>query len=241
MHTEKQFIFNKDFTYCNLGMIDYQSAWDLQHRLYDLRLKNQIKDTLLLLEHPNTYTLGKAANKENLVATDEFLLQNEFSIYNIDRGGDVTYHGPGQIVGYIIMDLSEWEKDSHKYLRTIEDMVINVCGDYGIEAGRVPKYTGVWVNDGKICAIGVKISRWISMHGFALNVNTNLDLFGGIIPCGIADKKVTSIEKEIDRNIDLERVKRKIVKHFSSEFGYNKFDEVEKSRIFELLETERKQ
>jgi lipoyl(octanoyl) transferase len=240
MLTEKQFIFKKALTYCNLGMIDYQSAWDLQHRLYDLRLKNQINDTLLLLEHPNTYTLGKAAEKENLVASDEFLLQNKFSIYNIDRGGDITYHGPGQVVGYIIMDLAKWEKDSHKYLRAIEDVIINVCYDYGIEACRIPKYTGVWFNDGKICAIGVKISRWISMHGFAFNVNTNLDLFNGIIPCGIRDKKVTSIEKEIGEKIDLEIVKKKIVKHFSSEFGYDEFEEIEKPQIFELTETERK-
>ncbi len=236
---EKQSISNRSLTYCNLGVMDYQSAWDLQHELYGLRLNNKIGDMLLLLEHPNTYTLGKAADKSNVIASPEFIERNGISLFEIDRGGDVTYHGPGQIVGYIIMDLRNWKKDSHLFLRSIESAIMNVCSDYGVSTEREPKYTGVWVNDGKICAIGVKISRWITMHGFAFNVNTNLEIFNGIIPCGIRDKKVTSLEKELHKKINLEEVKEKIVNQFSKEFKYQNFSLQDKEKILEFVEREK--
>jgi lipoate-protein ligase B len=174
-------------------LLDYKKAWDLQYQIHSLRINNQIEDTLILLEHPNTYTLGKTAHIENLIGDKEFLKKHSVSVFNIDRGGDITYHGPGQLVGYPIINLSEWYQDSHKYLRNLEEVLIKVCEEYGLKAERNEKYTGVWIEDRKIAAIGIKISRWVTMHGFAFNVNTDLNLFNGIIPCGISDKAVTSL------------------------------------------------
>ncbi len=207
----------------DLGTVKYSDAWELQKELYRLRLNGEIPDTLLLLEHPHVYTLGKAANKENVIAKPEFIQSHGIEIFEIDRGGDVTYHGPGQIVGYAILNLAEWKKDAHEYLRAIEETIIRTCADYGIETKRHPEYTGVWRGDNKICAIGVKISRWITMHGFAFNVNTDLDLFNGIIPCGIKEKGVTSLSRELNRGISLHEVKKKIVKNFAKVFGYKNF------------------
>jgi len=188
-------VTNKKLTYCDLEKIDYKEAWDLQRSIFDLRYQKKIDDVLLLLEHPHTYTLGKTADRQNLVGSDEYLKKNKISVYDIDRGGDITYHGPGQIVGYPIIDLNNWQKDTHKYLRALEEILIQVCAEYGLQAERNPKYTGVWFKERKIAAIGIKLSRWISMHGFAFNVNTDLSLFNGIVPCGISDKEVTSLQK----------------------------------------------
>jgi lipoate-protein ligase B len=218
-------------TYCDLDFIDYKEAWDLQYYLHQLRVDNQISDLLLLLEHPNTYTLGKTAHIENLIGGKEYLERNKISVYNIDRGGDITYHGPGQIVGYPIINLSEWFQDSHKYLRTLEEVLIKVCNDYNLDANRVEGYTGVWIDDRKIAAIGIKISRWVTMHGFAFNVNTNLELFSGIIPCGISDKSVTSLEKELGRKIPISEVKSKILQHFIDEFNYSSYEMIEKENL----------
>jgi len=212
---------NRTITYSDLGLIDYKEAWDLQYNLHQLRVENQISDLLLLLEHPHTYTLGKTAHIENLISSEEFLNKNKISVYNIDRGGDITYHGPGQLVGYPIINLSEWYQDSHKYLRTLEEVLIKVCSDYGLKAERNEKYTGVWIEDRKIAAIGIKISRWVTMHGFAFNVNTDLSLFNGIIPCGISDKSVTSLEKELKITLPINDVKEKVLKYFADEFNYN--------------------
>lgn len=222
---------NRKLTYCDLDFIDYKEAWDLQYYLHQQRVENQISDIILLLEHPNTYTLGKTAHTENLIGGKEFLEQNNISVYNIDRGGDITYHGPGQIVGYPIINLSEWYQDSHKYLRTLEEVIIKVCNEYGLSAGRVEGYTGVWIQDRKIAAIGIKISRWVTMHGFALNVNTNLDLFNGIIPCGISDKSVTSLQKELGKEISLTEVKEKIIYHFLNEFDYSTLEFLSKESL----------
>lgn len=222
---------NRAITYCDLEFIDYKEAWDLQYHLHQLRVDNQISDLLLLLEHPNTYTLGKTAHIENLIGGKEFLERNKISVYNIDRGGDITYHGPGQIVGYPIINLSEWYQDSHKYLRTLEEVLIKVCNDYNLDAKRVEGYTGVWIEDRKIAAIGIKISRWVTMHGFAFNVNTNLELFNGIIPCGISDKSVTSLEKELGRKIPISEVKSKILQHFKDEFNYNSYEIIDKETL----------
>jgi lipoyl(octanoyl) transferase len=226
---------NKKLIYCDLGTIDYKEAWDLQKNIFDLRYRKRIDDTLMLLEHPHTYTLGKTADKKNLVGNREYLNKNKISVYDIDRGGDITYHGPGQIVGYPIIDLNNWEKDSHKYLRALEQVLINTCTDYGLEASRKDKFTGVWINERKIAAIGVKISRWITMHGFAFNVSTDLSLFNGIIPCGINDKEVTSLEKELNKNLNINEVKLKVLKNFVDVFYYQ---ETQKLEAFDLLDSE---
>lgn len=213
----------KIFNYSDLGKIDYKSAWDLQKEIFDLRLHNKIEDILFLLEHPHTYTLGKVAEKENLISTNEQLQELGISVYEIDRGGDITYHGPGQIVGYPIIKLSDWKEDTHEYLRALEEVIIQTCAEYGLNTNRNPKYTGVWLGERKIAAIGIKVSRWITMHGFAFNVNTDLTYFGGIIPCGIRDKDVTSLQRELGKEIKLNEVKEKLVKNFQNVFGYTKF------------------
>lgn len=222
---------NRHLTYCDLDFIDYKEAWDLQYLLHKQRIEDIISDTLLLLEHPNTYTLGKTAHIENLVGGKDFLEKNHISVYNIDRGGDITYHGPGQIVGYPIIKLTDWHQDSHKYLRTLEEVIIKVCNDYGLSAGRIDGYTGVWIEDRKIAAIGIKISRWVTMHGFAFNVNTNLDLFNGIIPCGISDKSVTSLQKELGQAIQINEVKEKLLHNFMNEFNYTEVEFISKESL----------
>ena len=211
----------KILTYSDLGFIDYKEAWDLQKEILFQRLSNATEDVLLLLEHPNTYTLGKTANKQNLKGSEDYLKQNQISVYDIDRGGDITYHGPGQIVGYPIIDLNNWYKDTHKYLRALEEVIIQTCGEYNLVCGRNAKHTGVWLNERKIAAIGIKVSRWITMHGFAFNINTDLNVFKGIVPCGIQDKEVTSLSKELNKEVDIQEVKEKLLKNFIQEFNYS--------------------
>ncbi len=210
--------------YCDLGFIDYKQAWDLQKEIFSKRVKDEVEDTFFLLEHPHTYTLGKVAEKENLISNDEQLKELGVSVYEIDRGGDITYHGPGQIVGYPIIKLSNWKEDTHEYLRALEQIIMNVCADYGLKTERNSKYTGVWIGNRKIAAIGIKISRWTTMHGFAFNVNTDLAYFGGIIPCGIKDKEVTSLKKELGKEVDIEEVKEKLVNQFKDIFEHNSVD-----------------
>ncbi len=221
---------------CDLGLIDYQEAWDLQKEIHQLRSENNIDDVLFLLEHPHTYTLGKTAHRENLVGDDNYLKKHNISVYDIDRGGDITYHGPGQLVGYPIIDLTEWQRDTHKYLRALEEVIINVCKDFGLDATRVEHLTGVWIEDRKIAAIGIKVSKWITMHGFAFNINTNLELFNGIIPCGITDKAVTSLNKELDLTyIPLSDVKEKLLYHFNKIFNYDSVEIRKKDEILNLV------
>jgi len=229
---------NKDIrklVYCDLDFIDYKVAWDLHKSVHQFRVENKIDDILFLLEHPHTYTLGKTADKENLVSDKRYLDENKISVYDIDRGGDITYHGPGQIVGYPIINLTNWKQDTHKYLRSIEEVIINVLKEYGLSGTRVEKFTGVWLDDRKICAIGIKVSRWITMHGFAFNVNTDLKLFNGIIPCGITDKDVTSLNRELNKEINLFEVKEKIIHHFSAEFNYDQIEFISKEEILSLV------
>ena len=213
--------------YSDLDTIGYKEAWDLQHELLQLRKDKRINDVFLMLEHPHTYTLGKTADKKNLVGSKEYLEENKISVFEIDRGGDITYHGPGQIVGYPIISLSDWQNDTHKYLRALEEVIILTCKDYGLETERKEKYTGVWIENRKIAAIGIKISNWISMHGFAFNVNTDLNLFKGIIPCGISDKEVTSLAKELGREISVSEVKEKLLKNFREIFQYDIIETVD--------------
>ena len=226
---------NRKLIYCDLDFIDYQDAWDLQKNIHKLRSDKEIEDILFLLEHPHTYTLGKTADKKNLVGDEKYLDENKISVYDIDRGGDITYHGPGQIVGYPIINLSEWYQDTHKYLRGLEEVIIRVCSDYGILAKRIEGLTGVWIEDRKIAAIGIKVSRWITMHGFAFNINTDLKLFNGIIPCGISDKQVTSLNKELRMDvIPIREVKENILNHFIKYFSYKKVEIKSNDEIFSL-------
>jgi lipoyl(octanoyl) transferase len=226
---------SRKLVYCDLGLIDYKEAWDVQKSIHQLRVENKIDDVLFLLEHPNTYTLGKIADKENLVGDKKYLSDNKISVYEIDRGGDITYHGPGQIVGYPIISLTNWKQDTHKYLRAIEEVIIKVCSEYGLAGSRVDKYTGVWIEDRKICAIGIKVSRWITMHGFAFNVNTDLNLFSGIVPCGISDKEVTSLKHELKTEVLMNEVKEKIIYHFDEIFDYDQIEFKTKDELLSLI------
>ena len=216
----------RKLNYCNIDFIDYKEAWDLQKDVLEARCNNIIDDTFFLLEHYNTYTLGKVADKNNLISTEKFLKDNQISVYEIDRGGDITYHGPGQVVGYPIINLNDWLNDTHKYLRALELVIIKTCNNYRIKAGRNKKYTGVWIGDRKIAAIGIKVKKWVTMHGFAFNVNTDLSLFNGIIPCGIEDKDVTSLKNELGKKIDIEEVKEILLLNFKEVFGYNKIKHI---------------
>jgi len=225
----------RELLYCNCGFIDYKEAWDLQKKIHTKRKERGISDVLLLLEHPHTYTLGKVAKREHLVGSDEYLKENHIKVYDIDRGGDITYHGPGQIVGYPIILLSEWKEDSHKYLRAIEEVIILTLREYGLSGARNEKYTGVWIEDSKIAAIGIKIANWITMHGFAFNINTLLQYFEGIIPCGITDKSVTSLNRELRcESVDIEEVKAILLNKFLSVFEYNLYKTIELQELIKL-------
>lgn len=229
----------------NLGKIDYKEAWDYQEKLFqevsDVKLANrdlpesqQIETTnyLLFCEHPHVYTLGKSGNEENLLLNEKGLKQKEATFYKINRGGDITYHGPGQLVGYPIIDLGNFFTDIHIYLRNLEESIILTLKDYGILAGRIDGMTGVWLdhvekkNPRKICAIGVKTSRWVTMHGFAFNVNANLDYFKSIVPCGITDKAVTSLDKELGRTMDMTEVANRVKKHLADIFEFDVIEEI---------------
>ncbi len=214
----------------DLGFMSYKPAWSLQKaiqkKIIDEKLKARtnpelprINDVLLFVEHPHVFTLGKSGSMLHLLVKDEELKNANAEFVKIDRGGDITYHGPGQIVGYPIFDLDRHFTDIHKYLRFLEEVIIRVCADYGFEAERVDKLTGVWINGHKICAMGIKCSRWVTLHGFAMNVNTQLNYFNKIVPCGIADRGVTSLEELLGYRVDEQEVKSKIIKHFSDVFS----------------------
>ncbi|MDB5120824.1 MAG: lipoyl(octanoyl) transferase [Sphingobacteriales bacterium] len=222
---------NKKVKFQDWGLVDYQQAWDHQEQLFSeivsskvqnrtLNLTNLTDNFLVFVEHPHVYTLGKSGKPENLLLNEADLLNKQASYYKINRGGDITYHGPGQIVGYPILDLDNFFTDIHLYLRTLEEAVILTLADYGIEAGRYPGFTGVWLdadNDRarKICALGVRCSRWVTMHGFAFNVNTDLNYFKNIVPCGIDDKDVTSMERELGKKVNINEVKEILKQHIS--------------------------
>lgn len=227
--------------YQDLGKIAYDSAWDYQEQLMKVSLdakaawfsepgiskdgRPDTKHHLLFCEHPHVYTLGKSGHMENLLVNNARLQELNVSFYKTNRGGDITYHGPGQIVGYPILDLERFYTDLGKYMRNLEEVMIIMLSQYGIEAGRLPGSTGVWLDPDikgkarKICAMGVRCSRWVTMHGFALNVNTDLSYFNYIVPCGITDKSVTSMQKELGRVIDEEEVKQRLLVAFGQVFG----------------------
>ena len=227
---------NKQIIVKDLGHKDYKETWDYQESLFEeiveLKRKNRAENTdlptpnyFLFVEHPHVYTLGKSGHIENLLIDEAALAKKGATFYKINRGGDITYHGPGQIVGYPIIDLENFFTDIHKYLRSLEEVIIRTLADYGIKGERSEGETGVWLDVGtpfarKICAMGVRASRWVTMHGFALNVNTDLGYFDNIIPCGIRGKAVTSLNVELSKEkVDTEEVKIYILKHFEEIFG----------------------
>ena len=221
-------------TLIDLGLKDYKETWEYQEELFqsiiDVKidnrrndLKNETSNYFLFVEHPHVYTLGKSGDMSNLLLNEEQLTQKGATFYKINRGGDITYHGPGQLVGYPILDLDNFFTDIHKYLRFLEEVIIKTLSEYDIKSERSEGETGVWLDVGtpfarKICALGVRTSRWVTMHGFALNVNANLGYFDNIIPCGIKGKAVTSMEAELNIKIPLEEVKSKILTHFQELF-----------------------
>ena len=226
---------NKKIEVQDLGLKDYKDTWDYQEKLFkgilDIKTKNRreaanlaTNNYFLFVEHPHVYTLGKSGDISNLLLDEAQLKAKGAAFYKINRGGDITYHGPGQIVGYPILDLDNFFTDIHKYLRLLEEMIILTLAEYGLKAERSPGETGVWLDVGtpfarKICAMGVRASRWVTMHGFALNVNANLGYFDNIIPCGIRGKAVTSLNVELGKKeVDIDEVKEKLLKHFTALF-----------------------
>ena len=208
-----------------LGLVPYAEALALQRALVDDRRAGRIGDTLLLLEHPHVITLGVRGGRTHVLASAETLTARGVEIHETGRGGDVTYHGPGQIVGYPILDLNPDRRDVHRYVRDLEEVLIRTAADFGIAAGRVAGLTGVWVGNEKLAAIGVRIARWITSHGFALNVSTNLDYFGLIVPCGIADRGVTSLSRLLGRPVELDIVEEAVASHFSNVFQLSQLKE----------------
>ena len=232
---------NKQVFFQDWGLIDYKEAWDRQEALFGqtVDLKTKIRNRkitsegneyseedeltpnyLIFCEHPHVYTLGKSGKPEHLLLDERGLKEKNAVFYPINRGGDITYHGPGQIVGYPILDLDNFFTDIHLYLRTLEEAVILTMAQYGLKGERYPGYTGVWLdpdneNARKICAMGVRCSRWVTMHGFAFNINTDLDYFNNIVPCGIDDKAVTSMQKELGKEADIEDIKKNLKHHIS--------------------------
>jgi lipoyl(octanoyl) transferase len=240
-------LMNRQVLYKDLGLISYKEAWDLQETLHkeivDQKLLKrsapgsslQTSNYLLFCEHPHVYTLGKSGKEQHLLINDSQLKENEAEYFQINRGGDITYHGPGQLVGYPILDLENFFTDIHKYLRYLEEAIIRTLKEYDIVAGRIAGLTGVWLDAEdqlrarKIAAFGVRCSRWITMHGFAFNVNTDLGYFGNIVPCGIDDKAVTSLEKELGEKIEPDEVKDKVRNHLTELFQMNLVEMQERS------------
>ncbi len=225
---------NKEVIFQDWGLLDYQQAWDRQELVFadtvEAKTQNRnnnteypVKNHLVFVEHPHVYTLGKSGKPENLLLDESGLADKQATYYKINRGGDITYHGPGQIVAYPILDLDNFFTDIHLYLRTLEEAVILTLADYEIKGGRYEGYTGVWLDAEneharKICAMGVRCSRWVTMHGLAFNVNTDLTYFKNIVPCGIDDKDVTSMERELGHPVDIDEVKEKLKKHIGQLF-----------------------
>ena len=228
-------VINREVTFIDLGLTDYQAGWDFQTRHYEGIIARKIANRdnepvatdnfLIFCEHPHVFTLGKSGKEENLVIPREALSGISATYHHINRGGDITYHGPGQLVVYPVIDLENFFTDIHLYMRSLEEVVIRVLADFGIDAGRYDGLTGVWLDAGvpdrarKICAMGVKTSRWVTLHGLALNVNTDLNYFNFIVPCGISDKAVTSMQKELGREVPMTEVSAAMKKHFAGVFG----------------------
>jgi lipoyl(octanoyl) transferase len=207
------------FTAHRLGRIAYADAHALQERLVEARKAGTLGDTVLLLEHPKVITMGRKASREHILMSGEALSEGGYEVHETGRGGDVTFHGPGQLVVYPIIDLKPDREDVRQYVRDLEETMIRVCADYGINAERSEGLNGTWVGTRKVGAVGVRISQWVTMHGMALNVNTDLASFAAIVPCGIADRGVTSLSQELGRTLSFEEVTDKTARHFAARFG----------------------
>ena len=229
---------NKQVLFKDLGLMDYKICWDIQEQLFNETISQKIANRnlepqlqvntsnhLLFVEHPHVYTLGKSGDVSHLLINEDQLEEKKATYYKTNRGGDITYHGPGQLVGYPILDLDHFFTDIDKYLRLLEETIIQTLDEYGIKAGRSKGETGVWLEEDnlfkarKICAMGVRCSRWVTMHGWGFNVNSNLNYFSNIVPCGIHNKAVTSLNKELGQDVDMNEIKEKLKKHFSALFG----------------------
>jgi lipoate-protein ligase B len=212
-------MFSGDSEMCevwNLGLMEYGEAWKLQKRLHHQRIEGEISDVLLLLEHPPTITIGQSGVLDNVLVSKEQLVREGISLFFIDRGGDVTFHGPGQLVGYPVIDLRERGRDIHRYVHNLEEVILRTLRDFSIDADRDKVHPGVWVNGDEIAAIGLSVKKWVSMHGFALNVNTDLKYFSLIHPCGFSDRGATSMSRILGRNIPTEGVIKRIIYNFHS-------------------------
>jgi len=229
---------NKQVLFKDLGLMDYKICWDIQEQLFNETISQKIANRnlepqlqvntsnhLLFVEHPHVYTLGKSGDVSHLLINEHQLEEKKATYYKTNRGGDITYHGPGQLVGYPILDLDHFFTDIDKYLRLLEETIIRTLDEYGVKAGRSKGETGVWLEEDnifkarKICAMGVRCSRWVTMHGWGFNVNSNLNYFSNIVPCGIHNKAVTSLNKELGQDVDMNEIKEKLKKHFSALFG----------------------
>lgn len=219
---------------CPLGRMDYKPCWDLQTRLQQRLIAAKrteppvpLPHLLLLVEHPPVYTLGRNGEEAHLLLSEEHLARKGATFFHIDRGGDITFHGPGQLVGYPILDLDRFFTDIHRYLRELEEVIIRTCADFGLEARRIEGRTGVWIGpdeqgpERKICAMGIRCSRWVTMHGFAFNLNTDLSFFNHIVPCGIRDRGVTSLARELETPVDEQQVTERLLAHVSDCFATN--------------------
>ncbi len=230
-------MLKKQVLFKDLGVMDFSTCWEYQENLFNKTVQQKItnrnspiseqietKNHLLFVEHPHVFTLGKSGDVSNLLITEEEIHKKKASFYKINRGGDITYHGPGQLIGYPILDLDNFFTDIHKYLRLLEEIIILTLSDYGIKGQRSKGETGVWLDADdnlkarKICAFGVRCSRWVTMHGWGFNINSDLTYFKHIVPCGIKDKNVTSLSKELGHEVNIEDVKEKLMQHFSSLF-----------------------
>lgn len=208
----------KKITVYSLGLEDYEKIWNLQKDLQTQVIEGELGNVLLLLEHSHTFTLGKTGSETNLLLNDFGLQKNQAKFFKIERGGDITYHGPGQLVGYPILNLNNFKPDLHVYLRDLEEVIIQTLTEFNLKSERLKGLTGVWVNGAKVCAMGINTKKWVTMHGFALNVNSDLNYFQKIIPCGISDKPVTSIEKLLGKSVLRKEVEPILIKKFSEIF-----------------------
>jgi lipoyl(octanoyl) transferase len=241
---------NKQVLFQDLGLMDYKACWDYQENLFNRTIAQKVanrdlpeaeqvvtQNHLLFVEHPHVYTLGKSGDASHLLISEAQLEEKEATYYKINRGGDITYHGPGQIVGYPILDLDHFFTDIHRYLRLLEETIILTLDDYGIKAGRSKGETGVWLDVDnafkarKICAFGVRCSRWVTMHGWGFNVNSDMSYFKNIVACGIQDKGVTSLDKELGQPVNMAEIKEKLKTHFSALFGCELVPEQDRSLI----------
>ncbi len=219
---------SKQLSLIDLGRQSYRPVWELQRHLQRLRIDQKIPDTLIFVEHNPVYTIGKNGSDAHVIGSETFLKSKGIDVVHVDRGGDVTYHGPGQLVGYPIFDLNQHTKSISWYMRQLETTLMETLKHWGIASERSDGYTGVWIGDEKIVAMGVRISRWVTMHGFAFNVNTQLDHFDGIIPCGIFHRGITSLEKRVGHKIDLDEVKKIVLEKIQKYFN---FTEVKREEV----------